>query len=174
MKIWRKRPLNEWMNDKAVCRTAPATPCLSKIGTTLQVFCQSHQFFLLKYLLFGMICMVFLWLGSATNVSMGIRPFQKGPLRGMFVGSVAFSDHMNIRNNFYEIIFSQFFFQNVQAGPPYFCYPPIIMAKIKVHQTMPIWVFRRAQRSGKLLEAWFRVSAKLSLDSRSKKPIADM
>jgi hypothetical protein len=53
-----------------------------------------------------------------------IRPFQKGALCGKFVGSGAFSDHTNIRNNCYQIIFSQMFW-NVQAGPPYFCYPPL-------------------------------------------------
>ena len=99
---------------------------------------------------------------------MTTRPFQKGPLCGKFVGSGAFSDHMNIRNNFYQIFFSQMF-GNVQAGPPLFMLPPIITAKLKVLRTRPIWVFRRAQRSVKLLEDWFWVSAKLSLDSRSKK-----
>ena len=58
-------------------------------------------------------------------------------------------------------------FGNVQAGLPFFCYPSFKRPKIKVLKTMPIWVFRRAQRSSKLLEAWFWVSAKLSLDSRS-------
>ena len=65
-------------------------------------------------------------------------------------------------------------FGNVQAGPPLFCYPSLKRPKIKVLKTMPIWVFRRAHRSGELLEDWFWVSAKLSLDSRSKKPLADL
>ena len=39
---------------------------------------------------------------------------------------------------------------------------------------MPIWVFRRLQRAGKLPEAWFYVSTTLRLVVRSKKPIADM
>ena len=65
-------------------------------------------------------------------------------------------------------------FGNVEAGPPFFCYPLFKWPKIEVLKTMRIWVFRRAQRSGKLLEDWFWVSAKLSLDSRSKKPIADL
>ena len=65
-------------------------------------------------------------------------------------------------------------FGSVQAGPLLFLTPSIKTAKMKVLKTMPIWVFRRAQRSGKLPEAWFQVSAKLSLGCRSKKPIADM
>ena len=51
---------------------------------------------------------------------------------------------------------------------------PLITPKIKVLETMPIWVFRQAQRSGKLLSALFQVSVKLRLSSKSKKPIADM
>ena len=39
---------------------------------------------------------------------------------------------------------------------------------------MPIWVFRRAQRSGKLPEAWFQASTTLRLVVRSKKPISDI
>ena len=30
LKIWRKSTLNELINDEAVYRTAPATPCLLK------------------------------------------------------------------------------------------------------------------------------------------------
>ena len=52
-------------------------------------------------------------------------------------------------------------------GPPF--YPtPLITSKIKVLKTMPIWVFRQAQKFGKLPESWFQVSAKLCLGSRSK------
>ena len=58
-------------------------------------------------------------------------------------------------------------FRSVQPGPPF--YPnPLITPKIKVLETMPIWVFRQAQRSGKLPEAWLQVSAKHRLGSRSK------
>ena len=104
------------------------------------------------------------------HLVMDIRPFQKGPLCGKFVGSGAFSDHMNIRNNFYQIIFPQKCSERFKLdSPPFFA-----TAKIKVLKTMSIWVFRRTQRYGKLLEALFWVSVKLSLDSRSKKPIADM
>ena len=39
---------------------------------------------------------------------------------------------------------------------------PLKTPKNFVLETMAIWVFRRAQRSRKLPEAWFRVPAKLS------------
>ena len=70
-------------------------------------------------------------------------------------------------------MFSQKCLEVLKLDPP-FLPPSIITAKIKVLKTMPIWVFRCAQRSGKLPEAWFRVSAKLTLGCRSKKHIADM
>ena len=54
---------------------------------------------------------------------------------------------------------------SVPPGPP-FLPRPLITPKIKVLKTMPIWVFRQAQRFGKLPEAWFQVSAKLRLGSR--------
>ena len=55
------------------------------------------------------------------------------------------------------------------------CYPPpIITPKMEVLKTMPIWVLRQAQRSGRQLEAWFQVATKLCLGSRSNKPIADI
>ena len=45
--------------------------------------------------------------------------------------------------------------------------------KIKVIETMTIWVFRQAQMSGKLPEACFQVSAMLRLVSRSNEAIAN-
>ena len=38
----------------------------------------------------------------------------------------------------------------------------------------PIWVFRRAQWSGKLLEAWFKVSTKLCLVVRSSLQLVNL
>ena len=67
--------------------------------------------------------------------------------------------------------FLHFVFQNLTAfftwfRSTHFCHPPIKTPKIKVLKTISIWVFRQAQRSGKLPEACFQVSAKLRIGSR--------
>ena len=81
-------------------------------------------------------------------------PFQKRTLSGNVVGSIAVSDHKTIRNNFCKIIFPQKLGEVLKLDPQ-FLLPPTITPKIKSVKTMPIWVFRQAQRSGKLPEAWF-------------------
>ena len=81
-------------------------------------------------------------------------PFHKRTLCGNVVGSIAFSDHKTIRNNFCKIIFPQKLGEVFKLDPPIFT-TPTITPKIKSVKTMPIWVFRQAQRSGKLPEAWF-------------------
>ena len=48
------------------------------------------------------------------------RPFQKGPLCGKFVGSGTFSDHVNIRRNFYKIVFSSKCFEMFKLDPLFF------------------------------------------------------
>ena len=81
------------------------------------------------------------------------RPFQKGALCGNYVGSVELLDHMNIGKNFYEIQFFVKILGSVPPGPPFYPTPPPFNTHQKVVETMP-WMFRKAQRSGKLLEAW--------------------
>ena len=58
---------------------------------------------------------------------------------------------------------------SVPPKPPFLPHPPLITPKIKVLEIMPMWVFRQAQKFGKLPEAWFQVSAKLRLGSSSDK-----
>ena len=43
----------------------------------------------------------------------------------------------------------------VLPGPPFLPHPPPYDTKKKVQEAMPIWVFRQAQWSGTLPEAWF-------------------
>ena len=50
--------------------------------------------------------------------------FQKGAFCRNDVGSIAFSDHMNIRNNFYKIIFFPKMVGNVPPEPPFLLDPP--------------------------------------------------
>ena len=63
-------------------------------------------------------------------------------------------------------------FKSVPPGPP-FSPTPLETLKIKVLETMPIWVFIQKQKSDKLPEAWFQVSSNLRLGSRSTKPLWD-
>ena len=67
------------------------------------------------------------------NTAMNSSPFLlKGELCGKFVGSGAFSDHINIRNNFKKYFFLKCLEVEVFKLNPPFLPPPIITAKIKV------------------------------------------
>ena len=56
---------------------------------------------------------------------MSIRLFQKGALCGNDVGSKVFSDHTNIRNNFYKILFPQKCSGVCHLDPPSYPTPPL-------------------------------------------------
>ena len=77
------------------------------------------------------------------------RPFQKGPLVGNDVGSIAFSDHMNISNNFNKKYLSHKCLEVSHLDAPFY-QTPLSTPKVKVLETMLIWVFRQGKKSGKL------------------------
>ena len=53
--------------------------------------CRNYTVYIIKCIPYSVECTVY------------IRPFKRGPLCGNDVCSIAFSDYMNIRNNFYKI-----------------------------------------------------------------------
>ena len=67
-----------------------------------------------------MVVMVMVGDGHGCGCGGQFSPFHKRTLCGNVVGSIAFSDHKTIRNNFCKIIFSQKCGEVFKLDPPIF------------------------------------------------------